>query len=128
MEGPASGPALPLRRRAMNPGPPCPPSPLLESLLLGQLRREEAVPLEEHLETCPTCGLLASSLLAEDDLVHAMRAARHPPGRPEDTPVVETLARWLRRKPSAGTTLPPAPSGIGQGDTLPPREGAPDSG
>jgi serine/threonine protein kinase len=87
----------------------CPADRDLQRLLLGQLPRPEAEPLEVHLAVCARCATLAPALKIEDGLLEAVRTATEAPLEEADKVLVAGLARRLKE-------LPPPHSAAG-GDT-----------
>ena len=65
-------------------GSPCPNARIRQRLLLGDLREQEALSLEEHVAACALCLEVIRDLKADDLLVHALRTGAKAEGIPED--------------------------------------------
>ncbi|MCI0458636.1 MAG: protein kinase [Gemmataceae bacterium] len=75
---------------------PCPSIHALHQLLLGRIPDPEAVPLEEHLESCDRCLQTLHGLPPGDPLVLALERGRTIATQMPDGPMVEGLMERLR--------------------------------
>ena|GEM_PF-1798714 len=81
--------------------PGCPEQPILEKILLGQLKGAEAELWEEHLANCPCCVETLAGLDSDDLLTAYLRKNRAGPAEAGD-PIVRPLIEQMKK------LLPPA--------------------
>jgi serine/threonine protein kinase len=81
--------------------PGCPEQPVLEKILLGQLKGAEAEQWEEHVANCPCCVETLAGLDSDDLLTAYLRKNRAGPAEAGD-PIVRPLIEQMKK------LLPPA--------------------
>jgi hypothetical protein len=84
----------------------CPPVNQLSRLLVGELPRDLAEALEEHLSRCATCVQKVQTLPSEDTFVEAARQQLESPADQEKGIVQELIDKLQRLQPPAGMPMP----------------------